>query len=72
MVLRHFGQNASFDPNPTTLASQFPKGIYRSADGRNSAPFNTGITVTVDATSEGSLAVDGDRAFMATGDGKVW
>lgn len=72
MLLHHFGQDASCDPNPPPLTRQFPKGTYRSANARNWTPFNTGNTVTIDATSKGSLAVDGVRAFMATGDGKVW
>lgn len=72
MLLHHFGQDASCDPNPPPLTSQFPKGTYRSTDGWNSAPFNIGITVTINVTSKGPLAVDGVRAFMATGDGKVW
>lgn len=47
-------------------------GIYTSFDGINWVPFNTGISGQNDGLSQGSLAVDGNKVFMATRDGKVW
>ncbi len=47
-------------------------GIYTSTNGKDWTVFNTGITGLNDGQSEGSLAVDGNRVFMATHDGKVW
>lgn len=47
-------------------------GIYTSLDGIHWEPFNDGITGQNDGLSQGSLAVDGNRVFMATHDGKVW
>ena len=47
-------------------------GIYTSTDGINWEAFNTGITGLNDGLSQGSLAVDGNRVFMATRDGQVW
>lgn len=47
-------------------------GIYTSTDGIHWSIFNDGITGQNDGLSQGSLAVDGNRVFMATHDGKVW
>lgn len=47
-------------------------GIYTSTDGMHWSLFNDGITGQNDGLSQGSLAVDGNRVFMATHDGKVW
>ena len=47
-------------------------GIYTSIDGINWTLFNTGITSTQTGQAQGSLAVDGNKVFMATTDGKVW
>ncbi len=47
-------------------------GIYTSFDGIHWKLFNDGITGQNDGTSQGSLAVDGNKVFMATRDGKVW
>lgn len=47
-------------------------GIYTSTDGIHWDAFNDGITGQNDGLSQGSLAVDGNRVFMATHDGKVW
>ncbi len=47
-------------------------GIYTSHDGINWSSFNTGITGQNDGLSQGSLAVDGNKVFMATHDGNVW
>ena len=47
-------------------------GIYTSTDGIHWTIFNDGITGQNDGFSQGSLAVDGNRVFMATHDGKVW
>ena len=47
-------------------------GIYTSTDGIHWTLFNDGITGQNDGLSQGSLAVDGNRVFMATHDGKVW
>lgn len=59
-----------FHSGSSTGASQI--GIYTSFDGINWVPFNKGITGQNDGTSQGSLAVDGNKVFMATRDGKVW
>lgn len=59
-----------FHSGSSTGASQI--GIYTSFDGINWIPFNNGITGQNDGTSQGSLAVDGNKVFMATRDGKVW
>ncbi len=70
----HSGTNASFDPSPPPppQQSQYSLGIFISDDGINWTQFNTGITSTNDGLSEGALAVDGNRVFTATTDGKVW
>ena len=47
-------------------------GIYTSMDGINWTIFNTGITGTNLGQSQGSLAVDGNKVFMATQDGQIW
>jgi hypothetical protein len=47
-------------------------GIYTSWDGIHWSLFNDGITGQNDGQSQGSLAVDGNKVFMATHDGKVW
>ena len=47
-------------------------GIYTSWDGIHWSLFNDGITGANDGLSQGSLAVDGNKVFMATHDGKVW
>lgn len=47
-------------------------GIYKSTDGIHWESFNDGITGQNDGLSQGSLAVDGNRVFMATHDGNVW
>jgi hypothetical protein len=47
-------------------------GIYTSWDGIHWSSFNNGITGQNDGQSQGSLAVDGNKVFMATRDGKVW
>ncbi|MBL0007229.1 MAG: hypothetical protein IPP25_08625 [Saprospiraceae bacterium] len=41
-------------------------GIYTSWDGINWSLFNDGITGANDGLSQGSLAVDGNKVFMAT------
>ena len=70
----HSGANASFDPSPPPppQQSQYSLGIFKSTDGIAWSAFNTGITSTNDGLSEGALAVDGNRVFTATTDGKVW
>ena len=47
-------------------------GIYTSMDGINWSLFNTGITGINLGPSQGSLAVDGNKVFMATQDGQIW
>jgi hypothetical protein len=47
-------------------------GIYTSLDGIHWSLFNDGITGANDGLSQGSLAVDGNKVFMATHDGMVW
>lgn len=47
-------------------------GIYKSTDGIHWESFNNGITGQNDGLSQGSLAVDGNRVFTATHDGKIW
>ena len=47
-------------------------GIYTSRDGIHWSLFNDGITGQNDGLSQGSLAVDGNKVFMATRDGNVW
>lgn len=47
-------------------------GIYTSWDGIHWSLFNDGITGANDGLSQGSLAVDGNKVFMATHDGQVW
>jgi hypothetical protein len=47
-------------------------GIYTSWDGIHWSLFNDGITGQNDGQSQGSLAVDGNKVFMATHDGQVW
>lgn len=59
-----------FHSGSSTGASQI--GIYTSFDGIHWTSFNNGITGQNDGTSQGSLAVDGNKVFMATRDGKVW
>lgn len=70
----HSGINASFDPNPPPPPghSTYSMGIYMSIDGIHWTQFNAGITSNNDGLSEGSLAVDGNRVFTETSDGKVW
>lgn len=70
----HSGTNASFDPNPPPPPghSTYSMGIYSSLDGVHWTQFNTGISSNNDGLSEGSLAVDGNRVFTETSDGKVW
>lgn len=53
-------------------AQQSDLGIYTSIDGINWTQFNTGITGLNDGQSQGSLAVDGNKVFMATHDGKIF
>lgn len=52
--------------------NQSDVGIYTSRDGINWKLFNDGITGQNDGLSQGSLAVDGNKVFMATHDGMVW
>lgn len=47
-------------------------GIYTSMDGINWTLLNTGITSLNTNQAQGSLAVDGNKVFMATQDGSVW
>lgn len=47
-------------------------GIYTSWDGIHWSLFNDGITGANDGLSQGSLAVDGNKVFMATHDGQIW
>jgi hypothetical protein len=47
-------------------------GVYMSSDGVVWNQFNTGITSAIGQDSEGSLAVDDNRVFTVTADGKVW
>lgn len=47
-------------------------GIYKSDDGIHWDYFNIGITGKNDGQAQGSLAVDGNKVFMATSDGQVW
>jgi len=47
-------------------------GIYTSWDGIHWSLLNDGITGANDGLSQGSLAVDGNKVFMATHDGQVW
>ena len=70
----HSGANPAFDPSPPPPPgqSQYSMGLYRSDDGIHWAQFNTGIASVNDGLSEGGLAVDGNRVFTATSDGKVW
>lgn len=63
-IFIHSGSNASV-PSGTI-------GIYRSSDGINWTPFNTGITGANTGQAQGSLAVDGNKVFMATTDGKIF
>jgi hypothetical protein len=73
-IFLHSGANAAFDPNPPPPpnSSQFSMGIYTSNDGLHWAQANNGITGVNNGLAEGSLAVDGDRVFTATADGKIW
>ena len=57
------GENTSLTPHAA--------GIYTSIDGIHWTPFTTGITSALDY-SDGGLATDGARVFMATTDGKIW
>lgn len=59
-----------FHSGNSTNSSQI--GIYTSRDGINWKLFNDGITGQNDGPSQGSLAADGNKVFMATRDGKVW
>ncbi|MEP6881794.1 MAG: sialidase family protein [Dokdonella sp.] len=70
----HSGTNNSFDPNPPPppATNLYSKGLYSSNDGQNWTQANNGITSGNNGGAEGSLAVDGDRVFMATVNGKVW
>jgi hypothetical protein len=74
VMFLHTGTNGNADPNPPPppQVSFYSLGIYRSSDGVNWSAFNTGITSSNNGTAEGSLAVDGNRVFTATGDGRVW
>ena len=47
-------------------------GIYRSNNGIEWEYFNDGINGLNQGLSQGSLAVDGNKVFMATQDGMVW
>lgn len=47
-------------------------GIYTSFDGIKWSQFNNGITGVNIGQAQGSLAVDSNKVFMATIDGKVW
>ncbi|GEM_PF-3430836 len=67
----HSGMNSSFDPN-TPQSTTYSLGIYRSPDGVHWTAFNTGFPNPNNGLAEGSLAVDGNRVFMAFGDGKIW
>jgi hypothetical protein len=49
-----------------------PIGVYTSTDGINWTLFNTGITDPDDGTDNGSLAVDGNKVYMASVYGNVW
>ena len=62
-VFLHSGSNAS-------VAGTI--GIYTSTDGINWTLFNTGITGANDGQTQGSLAVDSNKVFMATHDGKIF
>ena len=69
----HSGANPSFDPvQPPPPSSQYSLGLFRSDDGLNWSAFNTGIPGNNDGLAEGALAVDGNRVFTATTDGKIW
>lgn len=69
----HSGANPSFDPvQPPPPSSQYSLGLFRSDDGLNWSAFNTGIPGNNDGLAEGALAVDGNRVFTATSDGKIW
>lgn len=59
-----------FHSGSSTGATQI--GIYTSRDGIHWSLFNNGITGQNDGQSQGSLAVDGNKVFMATRDGNVW
>jgi hypothetical protein len=73
-IFLHSGANPAFDPNPPPppLSSQYSMGIYMSNDGQHWTQANNGITGVNNGLAEGSLAVDGDRVFTATADGKIW
>lgn len=70
----HSGINNSFDPNPPPPpgTNLYSMGLYSSSDGQNWTLANDGITSGNNGGAEGSLAVDGDRVFMATVNGKIW
>jgi hypothetical protein len=70
----HSGPNAAFDPNPPPppQTSLYSMGLYSSSDGIHWTQSNAGITGNNNGGSEGSLAVDGNRVFTATSDGKIW
>lgn len=70
----HSGPNAAFDPNPPPppQTSLYSMGLYSSSDGIHWTQSNAGISGNNNGGAEGSLAVDGDRVFTATSDGKVW
>lgn len=70
----HSGRTPSFDPSPPPppLVSSYSMGIYSSLDGRYWQQENSGLIGANDGNSQGALAVDGDRVFTATADGRVW
>jgi hypothetical protein len=74
MMFLHSGPNGAFDPNPPAppQTSLYSMGLYSSSDGIHWTQSNTGITGNNNGGSEGSLAVDGNRVFTATSDGKIW
>ncbi|WP_309640957.1 T9SS type A sorting domain-containing protein [Flavobacterium sp.] len=47
-------------------------GIYTSTDGINWSLFNTCITGLNDGQSQGGIAVDGNKVYFATHDGKIF
>lgn len=71
VLFLHSGANPSFDPS-LPPQSQYSMGLYRSEDGLDWTRFNDGILSANDGWSEGGLAVDGNRVFAATSDGRIW
>ncbi len=61
-----FHSGSSNGSSPTQI------GIYSSWDGIHWSLFNDGISGMNDGLSQGSLAVDENKVFMATRDGKIW